>query len=217
MIRGQACFGSLFWEIKLRLPSLTLVLGGASSGKSALAERLVLQSGLAKTYIATAEAHDAEMEAKISDHRARRLGQGWRTVEAPRDLEDPLLKARQGDVVLIDCVTFWLTNQMLDDADLEEEVEILLKTLSGMTQPVVIVSNDVSGGIVPENAMARAFRSAQGRLNQRLAAQADLVVFVTAGLPQVLKGDPSAMVDQEDGDVDDGPLNTQSQAGTRFW
>jgi adenosylcobinamide kinase/adenosylcobinamide-phosphate guanylyltransferase len=204
-------------EIKLRLPPLTLIIGGASSGKSAFAERLVLQSGLAKVYIATAEAHDDEMTAKITDHKARRLGQGWRTVEAPLDLEQPLSHIQSGEVALVDCVTFWLTNQMLDDADLEVEVDVLLSTLGAMTRPVVIVTNDVSGGIVPENAMARAFRSAQGRLNQRLAAQADFVVFVTAGLPQILKGEPPALSAWTDEAQDDDTLDTQARSGRRFW
>jgi adenosylcobinamide kinase / adenosylcobinamide-phosphate guanylyltransferase len=190
-------------ERKLRLPELTLVIGGASSGKSAFAERLVLQSRLARVYIATAEAHDGEMEAKIALHRARRAGGGWRTVEAPRDLEGALMQVEQGEVVLVDCVTFWLTNLMLDEADLAEETDILIEVLDAMGQPVVIVTNDVSGGIVPDNAMARAFRAAQGSLNQRLAAQADLVVLVTAGLPQVLKGTPP-MPDDGD-DPMDGP------------
>ena len=204
----------------MRLPPLTLIIGGASSGKSAFAERLVLQSGLAKVYIATAEAHDDEMAAKISEHKARRLGRGWRTVEAPLDLEQPLSQIQSGEVALVDCVTFWLTNQMLDDADLEVEVDVLLNTLGAMTRPVVIVTNDVSGGIVPENAMARAFRSAQGRLNQRLAAQADFVVFVTAGLPQILKGEPpvaSAWTDEAHEDHDD-TLDAQARSGRRrFW
>lgn len=202
----------------MRLPSLTLIIGGASSGKSAFAERLVLQSGLAKVYIATAEAHDDEMAAKIAEHRARRLGQGWRTVEAPLDLEQPLMQVQSGEVALVDCVTFWLTNQMLDDADVGEEVDVLLTTLAAMTRPVVIVTNDVSGGIVPENALARAFRSAQGRLNQRLAAQADLVVFVTAGLPQVLKGPPMAAGDWIDAAPEhDDPLDASARSGQRFW
>ncbi len=206
------------WEIKLRLPPLTLIIGGASSGKSAFAERLVVESGLSKVYIATAEAHDDEMTAKIADHKARRLGQGWRTVEAPLDLEQPLLQIQSGEVVLVDCVTFWLTNQMLDDADVEEEVDVLLNTLGAMTRPVVVVTNDVSGGIVPENAMARAFRSAQGRLNQRLAAQADFVVFITAGLPQILKGEPPAASDWADADMsDDDTLDAQARSGQRFW
>jgi hypothetical protein len=123
-------------ERKLRLPPLTLIIGGASSGKSAFAERLVVESGLGKVYIATAEAHDDEMEAKIAEHRARRLGQGWRTVEAPLDLELPLSNLRTGEIALVDCVTFWLTNQILDDADIEEEVDVLLATLG---------SDDLSG------------------------------------------------------------------------
>ena len=202
----------------MRLPPLTLILGGASSGKSAFAERLVLGSGLAKVYIATAEAHDDEMTAKIAEHQARRQDQGWRTVEAPLDLELPLTKIGSGEIALVDCATFWLTNQMLDDTDVEEEVDVLLSTLAAMTRPVVIVSNDVSGGIVPENAMARAFRSAQGRLNQRLAAQADLVVFVTAGLPQILKGEPPAINDYSETahDAEDAS-DAQSQGGGRFW
>jgi adenosylcobinamide kinase/adenosylcobinamide-phosphate guanylyltransferase len=113
---------------KIAPPPLTLIIGGASSGKSAFAERLV-QSGLSKVYIATAEAHDDEMEAKIAEHRARSLGQGWRTVEAPLDLEQPLSNP-SGEVALVDCVTFWLTNQILDDADLEEEVDVLLARLA---------------------------------------------------------------------------------------
>jgi len=207
-----------FREIKLRLPPLTLIIGGASSGKSAFAERLVLQSGLSRVYIATAEARDAEMEAKIARHRARRLGQGWRTVEAPLDLELPLGKIQSGEIALVDCVTFWLTNQMLDDADVEEEIDVLLATLAAMTRPVVIVTNDVSGGIVPDNALARAFRSAQGRLNQRLAAQADLVVFVTAGLPQILKGEPPVADSwTEDAHDADEAFDAQAGSGRRFW
>ncbi|WP_316249259.1 bifunctional adenosylcobinamide kinase/adenosylcobinamide-phosphate guanylyltransferase [Roseicyclus sediminis] len=177
----------------MRLPPLTLIIGGASSGKSAFAEKLVLQSGLAKVYVATAEAHDDEMKAKIASHRARRIGHGWRTVEAPLDLENALAQTEPGEIVLVDCVTFWLTNQMLDGADLQEEADVLFDVLDQMSQPVVMVTNDVSGGIVPENAMARAFRNAQGRLNQRLAAEADLVVLITAGLPMILKGEAPAV------------------------
>lgn len=177
----------------MRLPSLTLVIGGAASGKSALAEQLMGASGLSKVYVATAEAHDDEMRAKITEHRARREGQNWRTIEAPRDLAAALARAGQDEAVLIDCITFWLSNRMLDEADLAEETEALLRLLAETEPPVVIVTNDVSGGVVPDNAMARAFRGAQGRLNQRLAAQADLVVQVTAGLPHVLKGPGDAL------------------------
>ncbi|MBL4627792.1 MAG: bifunctional adenosylcobinamide kinase/adenosylcobinamide-phosphate guanylyltransferase [Roseicyclus sp.] len=174
----------------MRLPPLSLVLGGASSGKSAFAERMVRQCGLAKVYIATAEAHDGEMNEKIASHRARRAGQGWRTVEAPHETAVALTQIEAGEVALVDCVTFWLTNLMIDDGDWEEELDLLLDILVQIRAPVVLVSNDVSGGVVPANDLARAFQRAQGVVNQRLAAEADLVVHVIAGLPQVLKGQP---------------------------
>ncbi|MBF9043347.1 bifunctional adenosylcobinamide kinase/adenosylcobinamide-phosphate guanylyltransferase [Rhodobacterales bacterium HKCCE4037] len=175
----------------MRLPPLSLVLGGASSGKSVFAERMARQSGLAKVYIATAEMTDGEMSEKIATHRQRRAGQGWRTVEAPHDTSRALAQIESGEVALLDCVSFWLTNLMIDDGDWEEELELLLDVLTQMRAPVVMVSNDVSGGVVPENALARAFQRAQGEVNQRLAAECDLVVYVRAGLPQVLKGQPT--------------------------
>lgn len=151
---------------------------------------MVRQCGLAKVYIATAEAHDGEMNEKIASHRSRRVGQGWRTVEAPHETSHELAQIEPGEVALVDCITFWLTNLMIDDGDWDEELDILIDVLVQMRAPVVLVSNDVSGGIVPENDLARAFQRAQGEVNQRLAAQADLVVHVTAGLPQILKGQP---------------------------
>ncbi len=175
----------------MRLPPLSLVLGGASSGKSTFAERMVHQSGLAKVYIATAEMLDGEMSEKIQAHRERRVGQGWRTVEAPHDAARALAQIEGGEVALLDCVTFWLTNLMIDDGDWQEELDLLIDVLIQMRAPVVLVSNDVSGGVVPENALARAFQRAQGEANQRIAAECDLVVYVRAGLPQVLKGQPN--------------------------
>lgn len=151
---------------------------------------MVRQCGLAKVYIATAEAHDSEMSEKVAKHRAGRAGQGWRTVEAPHETANAMAQIEAGEVALVDCVTFWLTNLMIDDGDWEEELDILIDVLVQMPAPVVLVSNDVSGGVIPENALARAFQRAQGEVNQRLAAAADLVVYVTAGLPQVLKGQP---------------------------
>lgn len=169
------------------LPDLTLIIGGAASGKSDFAEGLVTACGSSKIYLATAQAHDAEMTAKIDRHQKTR-GTGWRTIEAPLDLSNALGSASTNDVVLLDCATLWLTNQLMAEVDLQITQATLLKSLADCKAPVVVVSNEVGTGIVPENALARKFREAQGRLNQRLAAQADLAVTVIAGLPMVLKG-----------------------------
>lgn len=169
------------------LPNLTFVLGGANSGKSDLAERLVLGQGGRPVYLATAQAFDDEMRAKITAHRAAR-GASWHTVECPTDLEAPLADRKNGDTVLIDCATLWLSNLMLADHDTDIACAGLLHALAQARAPVVVVSNEVGQGIVPDNALARRFRTAQGRLNRQLAAQAGLVVQVIAGLPLVLKG-----------------------------
>ncbi|MGR3507001.1 MAG: bifunctional adenosylcobinamide kinase/adenosylcobinamide-phosphate guanylyltransferase [Paracoccaceae bacterium] len=169
------------------LPKLTLVLGGAASGKSAWAEQLVLQTLLQPVYLATAQAWDAEMQAKITRHRETR-GTGWLTVEAPLDLLPALQAARIDQTVLLDCATLWLSNHLLAESDLDTQSASLLEALEGCAAPVVVVSNEVGAGIVPDNALARRFRQAQGELNQRLASQAGLVVAVMAGLPLVLKG-----------------------------
>ena len=169
------------------LPPLTLVTGGARSGKSAFAERLVVGSGRARRYIATAEAWDDEMRARIAQHQSER-GTGWVTVEAPLDLPAALAAVGPDEVVLLDCATLWLTNHLLAEHDLVAETEGLVRALSACKGAVVVVSNEVGWSIVPENALARRFRDEQGRLNQRLAAEAALVVAVIAGLPLVLKG-----------------------------
>lgn len=170
------------------LPSLTLVLGGAASGKSALAEGLVLGSGLAPVHIATAEARDAEMTARIARHRAARDGHGWRNLEAPHDLPAALAALAPGEAALVDCATLWLTNLLLADADTGAAEAALWPALAAAPGPVVVVSNEVGAGIVPENALARRFRDLQGGFNRRIAARAGLVVAVMAGLPLVLKG-----------------------------
>ena len=174
-------------EFPFSLPHLTLVLGGARSGKSGFAETLVRRAGSPKRYIATAEAWDDEMRARIARHRADR-GEDWTTVEAPHDLAGALAKAAGDEVVLIDCATLWLSNRMLAEADPGPEAKALLAALAACPARVVVVSNEVGWSIVPENALARAFRDAQGRLNQDLAAAAALVVTVIAGLPLALKG-----------------------------
>ena len=169
------------------LPPLTLVIGGARSGKSAFAEGLVTASGRARRYIATAEAWDDEMRNRIARHQSDR-GPAWTTVEAPLDLAAALAGARSDEAVLVDCATLWLTNHLLAEHDLAAETAGLLAALAASPAPVVIVSNETGWGIVPENALARRFRDEQGRLNQRLAAVSGLVVTVIAGLPMVLKG-----------------------------
>ncbi len=205
-------------------PAVTLVLGGARSGKSAYAEAL-LGGG---TYLATATAGDAEMAARIAAHRARR-GQAWRTVEEPLELAAALAKCE--GPVLVDCLTLWLTNIMQTGRNVDAQTQALVAALqdidrigidrthdqsresalhvkaradspawriaegdstqpgSGLAGPVVLVSNEVGQGIVPDNALAREFRDRAGRLNQEVAAVAGRVVLVAAGLPLVLKGE----------------------------
>jgi adenosylcobinamide kinase/adenosylcobinamide-phosphate guanylyltransferase len=168
---------------------LTLVLGGARSGKSRHAERLITAGPPPWVYVATAEAGDAEMARRIADHRARRGG-GWHTIEAPHDLAGALSGVAADAPVLIDCLTLWLANRMLADADMEAEVARLEAALGGCRGPTVLVSNEVGFGIVPDNALARRFRDLQGSLNQRLATRADRVVLVVAGIPITVKALP---------------------------
>ncbi|MCZ8316717.1 bifunctional adenosylcobinamide kinase/adenosylcobinamide-phosphate guanylyltransferase [Phreatobacter sp.] len=171
-----------------RTGPVTLVLGGARSGKSAHAERLVLGAGAEPLYIATAEAHDAEMAERIARHRADRAGRGWATVEEPLDVAGVIRReARPGRSILVDCLTLWLSNLMLAGETPEGRQEELLVALAAATCPVVLVSNEVGLGLVPETPLGRAFRDAQGRLNQAIAARADHVFFVAAGLPFTLK------------------------------
>ena len=174
--------------MKKKLPSLTLVLGGAGSGKSAFAENLVCATGRRRHYIATAQAFDTEMKEKILAHQESR-GENWITHEAPLDVSKPLNDAPAEDVVLLDCATLWLSNQMLAERVLDIQIAKFLDAVRGTEAPLVVVSNEVGQGVVPEYKMGREFRNAQGRLNQALAAEADLAVFVIAGLPQVLKGE----------------------------
>lgn len=162
------------------------MLGGARSGKSRYAETLVATSPPPWLYVATAEPLDDEMRARIVEHRARR-GADWRVIEAPRDLAGVLATACAGSAILIDCLTLWLSNLMLAERDIDVEINRLEAALAGIAGPVVLVSNEVGLGIVPDNALARRFRDAQGRLNQRIAARADRVVLMVAGLPLVVK------------------------------
>ncbi|HET6320618.1 MAG TPA: bifunctional adenosylcobinamide kinase/adenosylcobinamide-phosphate guanylyltransferase [Hyphomicrobium sp.] len=166
------------------LPNLTLVLGGARSGKSRYAEELIARTEPPWTYVATAEAHDEEMRQRIAHHQARRQS-GWETLDAPFELAGTI--AALTAPALVDCLTLWLSNVMLAGRDIEEETARLLQAMRHTPVPLVAVSNEVGMGLVPETPLGRAFRDAQGRLNQRVAAVADRVVFVAAGLPLNLK------------------------------
>lgn len=169
-------------------PAVELVLGGARSGKTALALARAEASGLAPVMVATAQAFDAEMEARIAAHRAERDGR-WTTVEETRDLLGVLSReAGPERILMVDCLTLWLSNLLLAGAEVEAAIDALVVGLSGLAGPVILVSNEVGLGIVPENALARRFRDLQGRLNRLVAAAADRVTFVAAGLPLVLKG-----------------------------
>ena len=171
----------------MTLPPLTLVVGGARSGKSRLAEGLIAATGRKRHYIATAEIWDDEMRDRVARHQADR-GADWQTWTIPLDVDRTLAEIPQGEAVLLDCATLWLTNHLLAGSDIAARSAGLLVALTACASPVVVVSNEVGWGIVPENALARAFRDHQGRLNQMIAARADLVLGVMAGLPMVLKG-----------------------------
>lgn len=170
------------------LPKLSLVLGGARSGKSAFAEGLVLKSGGNPVYLATAQPHDAEMSARIAAHRTQREKGGWKTIEEPTELTPLVRDLSSQDVVLLDCATLWLSNLMMNDRDTASETKALLSAVDRSPARIVVVSNEIGLGIVPDNALARQFRDAQGQLNQSIASKADLVVAVMAGLPLTLKG-----------------------------
>jgi adenosylcobinamide kinase/adenosylcobinamide-phosphate guanylyltransferase len=168
---------------------ITLVLGGARSGKSRYAESLLTAAPPPWIYVATAQPDDAEMADRIALHKARRA-RGWQTHEAPHDLAAAVGTPPNNAPMLIDCLTLWLSNRMLADADIEQETDALAAALAHRASPIVLVSNEVGAGIVPENALARRFRDAQGQLNQRVAAHASTVVLMVAGLPITVKNSP---------------------------
>ena len=165
----------------------TLVLGGARSGKSMFAEQIVRDSGLEAIYVATATAGDDEMRDRIAHHRAQR-GDTWRTIEEPLDLPAVLAReAHPGRILLVDCLTLWLSNLMHAGADIAAASQRLCEKLQRPHCPIVLVSNEVGLGLVPETSLGRQFRDEQGRLNQRVAACVDEVAFILAGLPLWIK------------------------------
>ncbi len=163
-----------------------LITGGARSGKSRIAEARCLQIGNPAIYIATAQPFDNEMRVRIAEHQARR-GPEWHTISVPMALSAALNASDGKGPRLVDCLTLWLSNLMLADQDWRAAGTELIATLAAQTSPVVLVTNEVGMGIVPENALARAFRDAAGTINQWVAAQADEVNLVVSGLPMKVK------------------------------
>lgn len=167
--------------------NVTLILGGARSGKSKFAEKIVLDMGLNPFYLATGRALDDEMVDRIAIHKERR-GAQWETIEEPLALSDALMQTDfDGRAILVDCLTLWVTNLMMAKADVEVECEHLANTLLKMNVPVVLVSNEVGLSVIPENKMAREFRDYAGLVNQKIAKIANEAYFIAAGLPLKLK------------------------------
>lgn len=165
-----------------------LVLGGARSGKSAFSERLALATDLERHYVATGRAYDDEMRERIARHQDDR-GPSWITHEEPVELAHTLrVIDRPGRVILVDCLTLWVTNLMMEGEDIPARSAELAAELSSLHARIIFVSNEVGLGIVPENRMAREFRDHAGRLHQQIAASVDEVFFVAAGLPLRMKG-----------------------------
>lgn len=176
-------------KVDLPVAPVTLVLGGAASGKSRFAQELAERRDGLLLYVATAQAGDDEMAGRIARHRLAR-GARWQTLEAPRDLTALVPAAAGYGAVLVDCVTLWLTNLLLDSgspAAVWPAVDAFIAALTAVPAPVILVSNEVGQGIVPEHALARTFRDLAGEVNQRLAARADRVWLVAAGIPLPLK------------------------------
>lgn len=168
--------------------TLTLILGGARSGKSRVSQQMAERHAGRLCFIATAEAFDTEMASRIARHQADR-GPRWHTVEAPLALAEAITGAGVGNgAILVDCLTVWLGNLMHHGHDVEAATQQLIVACRSVKAPLLLVSNEVGQGIVPDNPMARTFRDLAGRLHQDIAFAAHSVWFVTAGLPQRLKG-----------------------------
>lgn len=180
--------------------AMTLILGGARSGKSRLAQQMAERHCGRLCFIATAEAIDPEMASRIARHQSDR-GQRWHTVEAPVALAEAIARAGDGNgAILVDCLTVWLGNLMHHGHDIEAAVQQLIAACHSVQVPLLLVSNEVGQGIVPDNVMARTFRDLAGRLHQDIAAAANSVWFVTAGLPQRLKGQATDASQRRSGD-----------------
>ena len=166
-----------------------LVTGGARSGKSVFAEKRTKQLGSSLIYIATSEVIDSEMRKRVEEHQARR-GSEWQTLHAPINLTEALIETDGKGPCLVDCVTFWLNNLIFHDEDIDAATKELITVLNERSDPVVLVTNEVGSGIIPENALARRFCDEAGRLNQTISQIADEVYVSISGIPLQIKPDP---------------------------
>ncbi len=173
-----------------------LILGGARSGKSSFGEKLALATELTPIYIATAEAHDNEMQERIAHHQQLREASGWKTIEEPTNIVDVIsAEAHENTVIFIDCLTLWLSNITFAKQDIDAQITALITSIKKAPCPVICISNEVGMGIVPANKLARDFCDEAGRLNQRLAAALPNCYFIIAGLPMPLKKDGRTMLE----------------------
>ena len=171
------------------MQKITLILGGARSGKSAHGEMLALQDFSSPIYIFTAQAWDDEMKSRIKTHKKRREGKNWKDIEAPIELGTAIKNnAISNNCILVDCLTLWLTNILLAGQDIDDAINELLLTIKACPGEIILISSEVGLGIVPENSIARRFRDLSGKLHQKLAMEAENVLLMVAGIPMVVKG-----------------------------
>jgi len=168
------------------MSSSLLITGGARSGKSSFAEKRTLSYGTPVIYIATAQAFDEEMENRIQLHQQRR-GDEWRTISEPLAIANILTSLDRQGACLVDCLTLWLSNLIFAEEDIPKATSSLIEAIATRRDPVILVTNEVGGGIVPENALARRFRDEAGRLNQIVAEAVDEVYTCISGIPLKLK------------------------------
>ena len=171
------------------MQKITLILGGTRSGKSAYGEMLALKNFSSPIYIFTAQAWDDEMKSRIKTHKKRREGKNWKDIEAPIELGTAIKNnATSNNCILVDCLTLWLTNILLDGQDIDDAINELLLTIKACPGEIILVSSEVGLGIVPDNSIARQFRDLSGKLHQKLAMEAENVLLMVAGIPMVVKG-----------------------------
>jgi adenosylcobinamide kinase/adenosylcobinamide-phosphate guanylyltransferase len=182
-LRNKTIFGSIFMQ---KNQQKTLIIGAAASGKSQYAEDILNNNVGKKLYLASANIYDEEMQEKVNKHKDRR-GSEWTTIAEPLDAVHYIENLNIKEIMLFDCATMWLTNHFLEKSNIYHEIDLLVNSIKSSKGSIITVTNEVGSGIVPDNSMAREFRELQGKLNQKLATVASLVVTVIAGIPLILK------------------------------